>query len=72
MITWVTEPLGLQQLRANLFRFRPGDSMYLHAHKAQEELFFIVEGEAELIVGDERRPVGPATRCASTRSRRDS
>lgn len=59
VIVWVTEALGLQQLRANLFRFRPGDSMYLHAHKAQEELFFIVEGEAELVVGDERRPVGP-------------
>jgi uncharacterized cupin superfamily protein len=57
VIMWVTEALGLQQLRANFFRFRPGDSMYLHAHKAQEELFFIVEGEADLVVGDERRSV---------------
>ena len=57
VITWLTDALGLQQLRANFFRFRPGDSMYLHAHKAQEELFFIVEGEAELVVGDERRHV---------------
>ena len=59
LITWLTEPLGLQQLRANLFRFRRGDSMYLHAHKSQEELFLVVSGEAELVVGDERRRVGP-------------
>jgi len=57
VITWLAEPLSLQQLRANLFRFRPGDSMYRHSHKAQEELFFIVDGDAELIVGDESRLV---------------
>jgi uncharacterized cupin superfamily protein len=57
VITWLDDALGLQQLRANFFRFRTGDSMYPHAHKAQEELFYIVSGEAELIVGDESRLV---------------
>jgi uncharacterized cupin superfamily protein len=57
VITWLAEPLGLQHLRANLFRFRPGDRMHLHAHIAQEELFFIIDGDAELIVGEESRLV---------------
>jgi len=58
LITWLAGPLPLRDLRANLFRFRPGDSMYLHAHRVQEELFLIVSGEADLVVGDERHPVG--------------
>jgi uncharacterized cupin superfamily protein len=67
VITWLAEPLGLQQLRANLFRFRPGDSMYLHSHTAQEELFFVLDGAAELIVGDETTLTGPGDVISVTR-----
>jgi quercetin dioxygenase-like cupin family protein len=59
VISWLTEPLGLRQLRANLFRFRKGDEMYLHDHRTQEELFLLAAGEADLVVGSERRRLGP-------------
>jgi uncharacterized cupin superfamily protein len=53
--------LGLDQMRANVFRFRPGDKMEYHSHRRQEELFHILEGTGELIVNGERRPVSPGT-----------
>jgi oxalate decarboxylase/phosphoglucose isomerase-like protein (cupin superfamily) len=64
--------LGLDQMRANVFRFRPGDKMEYHSHRRQEELFLHLEGAGELVVNGERhprlsghpgapRPVGEAT-----------
>lgn len=59
VITWLHGPFDLRALRANLFRFRPGDSMYPHAHRVQEELFLLLSGEADFVIGDERRRLGP-------------
>jgi uncharacterized cupin superfamily protein len=53
--------LGLDQMRANIFRFRPGDKMEYHSHRRQEELFYILEGAGELIVNGERHPVSAGT-----------
>ena len=53
--------LGLDQMRANVFRFRPGDKMEYHSHRRQEELFYILEGAGELVVNGERHPVSAGT-----------
>jgi uncharacterized cupin superfamily protein len=50
----VSAAVGLDRLRANLFRFRPGDRMEYHSHKEQEELLVILEGTATLVVEGER------------------
>lgn len=46
--------LRLHKLRANIFRFRPGEKMEYHSHQEQEELFFVLEGRCTLVVDGER------------------
>jgi uncharacterized cupin superfamily protein len=53
--------LGLDQMRANVFRFRPGEKMEYHSHRRQEELLYILEGAGELVVNGERHPVSAGT-----------
>jgi uncharacterized cupin superfamily protein len=57
----LSSALGLDQMRANIFRFRPGDKMEYHSHRRQEELFYILEGAGELVVNGERHPVSAGT-----------
>jgi quercetin dioxygenase-like cupin family protein len=40
---------------------KPGEGPPDHIHFSQEEMFFIVEGTYELIVGDQTATVGPGT-----------
>jgi uncharacterized cupin superfamily protein len=57
----LTAGLGLDQMRANIFRFRPGDKMEYHSHRQQEELFYVLEGSGELVIDGERHPVSAGT-----------
>lgn len=44
----LTEALGTEHVACNYYRIPPGDGLPagLHAHRDQEELFFVLEGEA--------------------------
>ena len=59
----VGEALGLEELRAHVWYFEPGDEIGYHAHGTQEEVYFVVEGEFEVTLGPpdetETRTVGP-------------
>lgn len=52
--------LGLSKLGANVTVIAPGKGKVafpFHDHRVNDELFFILEGEGEVRIGDERRPV---------------
>ncbi|WP_049899092.1 cupin domain-containing protein [Halococcus agarilyticus] len=61
----VDEMLGLAQLGAKLWHFRPGEEIGFHAHTAEEELYYVLEGEFSLKLGSADDPtyetVGPGT-----------
>lgn len=44
----LTEPLGLTDMAMNYYELEPGESFSggLHTHTGQEEIFYILEGEA--------------------------
>lgn len=50
--------IGARQLGYNLTELPPGKSQCpFHAHRAEEEMFFILEGSGELRFGDQRYPI---------------
>jgi uncharacterized cupin superfamily protein len=50
--------IGAQQLGYNLVVLPPGKVQCpFHNHRAEEEMFFILEGEGELRFGDRRYPI---------------
>ncbi len=50
--------LGAKKLGYNLTVLAPGKSAFpLHAHTVNEEMFFVIEGEGELRLGEERFPI---------------
>ncbi len=53
--------LRLNKLRANIFRFHPGEKMEYHSHREQEELFFVMEGNCTLVVDGVRSALGPGS-----------
>jgi uncharacterized cupin superfamily protein len=53
----LSKALHLGRMRANIFRFRPGEKMEYHSHTEQEELFYVLEGSCTLIVDGERHPL---------------
>jgi quercetin dioxygenase-like cupin family protein len=81
-LTWVTRPhepgeparhvaelsegLGLQHARANLWRYEPGAAGRRHRHPLQEELFVVLTGALTLYLGDPPQrvdvPAGGAVR----------
>ena len=44
--------LGLGNLKAKIWYFEPGDEIQYHAHSEQEELFYVIEGEFSLKLGE--------------------
>lgn len=56
----LTEPLGLDALALNYFELAPGDSFSgsLHTHTNQEEVFYVLDGEATFETLDETVTVG--------------
>ncbi len=57
----VTEQAGLQNTRANFFRYEPGAKSRRHDDKLQEETYVPVSGTMTMYLGDppERHEVGP-------------
>lgn len=53
----LSKALRMRKLRANIFRFQPGQKMEYHSHTEQEELFFVLEGECTLVVDGGRFPL---------------
>ena len=52
----VDELLGLEQMAAKLWYFDPGDEITFHAHPEEEELYYVVQGEFSLKLGDPEEP----------------
>ncbi len=61
----VDEVLDLQKLAAKLWYFEPGEEVGFHAHPEEEELYYVIQGEFSLKMGDADDPeyttVGPGT-----------
>ncbi|PSP99167.1 cupin domain-containing protein [Halobacteriales archaeon QS_5_70_17] len=59
----VGEALGAENLNANLWYFEPGEEIQYHAHREQEELYYVLEGRFSLKLGpsgeEEYVEVGP-------------
>jgi uncharacterized cupin superfamily protein len=51
------EKTGMENMRARLWYFQPGDSVSYHYHDEQEELFYIVKGTGTMIIGEDRERV---------------
>ncbi len=50
--------LGSEKLGYNLTVVAPGKSAFpFHSHRVNEEMFFVLEGQGEVRIGDERHPV---------------
>lgn len=55
----LSRPAGLQRAHVNLLRVPPGkEAFMLHAHSVTEEWSYIVSGEGEAQIGDEKFKVG--------------
>lgn len=61
----VDDALGVEKLQIKLWYFEPGDEIIYHAHTEQEELYYVLEGEFSLKLGDPENPefekIGPGT-----------
>ncbi len=44
--------LGTEQIGVKLWYFEPGEEIGYHAHSEQEELFYVLEGEFSLKLGE--------------------
>jgi quercetin dioxygenase-like cupin family protein len=47
-----------QRLMLGLNCLEPGQAQHSHTHESQDKFYFVVEGEGEFVVGDEKRTVG--------------
>jgi quercetin dioxygenase-like cupin family protein len=47
----LTQALDLEEMRANVWHFEPGEDLVYHAHDEQEELVYILHGQFELTIG---------------------
>ena len=47
----VGDLLGLEQMRATVWYFEPGEEIQYHAHSEQEELYYVVEGKFSVKLG---------------------
>ncbi|MFB6171596.1 MAG: cupin domain-containing protein [Haloarculaceae archaeon] len=56
----LTDPLGLSDAAINYFELEPGDSFSggLHTHTDQEEIFYVIEGEATFETLDDAFTIG--------------
>lgn len=56
----LSDRVGLQRAILSLARVPPGKESFLpHAHSAQEEFLYILEGEGTALIGDQEVTVGP-------------
>lgn len=58
MMAMIGPRVGAQKLGYNVTVVPPGKRAFpLHNHRANEEMFFVLEGEGELRLGKERHPI---------------
>ena len=61
----VGEALGAEEMRLTVWYFDPGEEIQYHAHSEQEELYYVLEGEFSLKLGEsgeeEYVEAGPGT-----------
>ena len=50
---------GVEGLSVGMTILAPGKSSSFHSHEAECETWLVVSGEGDVVVGDEREPVGP-------------
>jgi uncharacterized cupin superfamily protein len=60
----LAKQLGARQLGARLWRLRPGQASTKHRHRAQEELYLLLEGTGRLRVEDELLTLEPRSAVA--------
>lgn len=46
-----------EHLRPNVWEYEPGDEMPVHRQDEQDELFYVIDGSAEMTVEDESVPL---------------
>lgn len=51
------------EIRARFLRMEPGEVGPFHAHDVGSEVFIVLEGTAEFLLGEERVVVGPGQMC---------
>lgn len=52
---------AVEDLSVGMTILPPGNSSSYHAHEGEAETWIIVSGQGEVVVDDERMPVGPET-----------
>jgi uncharacterized cupin superfamily protein len=56
----IADHVGAQKLGYNLTVVPPGKTAFpRHSHRVNEEMFFVVEGEGEIRIGEQRFPIRP-------------
>ncbi len=50
---------GVEDLSVGMTILPPGNASSFHSHDVESETWIIVAGEGEVLVGEEREPVGP-------------
>ncbi|HET7560246.1 MAG TPA: cupin domain-containing protein [Limnochordia bacterium] len=58
---FVGAAIGAGQLQMHLSVIRPGEAAHPPHSHAGEEIMFLLEGQAEATIGDERHQIGPQT-----------
>ncbi|HTG44789.1 MAG TPA: cupin domain-containing protein [Verrucomicrobiae bacterium] len=60
-VEWMSNPelVGAQDILLVRATFPPGKAHRFHAHPAREEIIYVLEGEAEQWVAQEKRLIGP-------------
>ena len=46
-------PLECEKLAISVGHFKPGESLELHSHTDTEEVYFLVRGRSQVLIGDE-------------------
>jgi quercetin dioxygenase-like cupin family protein len=59
MNTDLAKQLGAEALGARLWRLAPGQASTKHRHRAQEELYVLLEGRGRMRLGDESLELSP-------------
>jgi len=54
-------PFDTEKIVFNTFYFKPKQNLVFHKHPATDEMFYVVEGVGEFVVGSERTVVGPTS-----------
>lgn len=59
-VEWMSNPeiVGAQQLLLVRATFQPGQTHLFHTHPGREEIIYVLQGEAEQWVGEEKRVLG--------------